>query len=102
MRSARRPRRRCTASSCRPASTPVGGGAANIVSVAQAELGEVEGIVRGQPVQQRGRDVPSTSQYAWCATFVSWVLKQTGASSYRNTYVGNFVKQARAGNYNLP
>jgi peptidoglycan hydrolase-like protein with peptidoglycan-binding domain len=82
-------------------STPVGGGAANIVSVAQAELGVVEGSSAANRYSSAvGLSLP-TSQYAWCATFVSWVLKQTGASSYRNTYVGNFVKQARAGNYNL-
>jgi hypothetical protein len=43
----------------------------------------------------------STSNYAWCATFVSWVAKQTGASSYRNSYVEGWVRQARAGNYHL-
>ncbi|MFG2951657.1 CHAP domain-containing protein [Streptomyces adustus] len=43
----------------------------------------------------------STSNYAWCATFVSWVAQQTGATSYRHTYVDHWVKQARAGNYHL-
>lgn len=27
---------------------------------------------------------------------MSWVAKQTGATSYRNTYVSGWVKQARA------
>ncbi|MGH1551888.1 CHAP domain-containing protein [Streptomyces sp. L7] len=43
----------------------------------------------------------STSGYAWCATFVSWVAKQTGATSYRSTWVVDWVDQARAGRYHL-
>jgi peptidoglycan hydrolase-like protein with peptidoglycan-binding domain len=84
-----------------PSSPPPGGGYARILDVAEAEVGTVEGSARANSYGSSVGLSLSTSNYAWCATFVSWVAKQTGASSYRNSYVSGWVKQARAGNYHL-
>ncbi|MEV5956872.1 peptidoglycan-binding protein [Streptomyces sp. NPDC051987] len=84
-----------------PSSPAPGGGYSKILDVAQAEVGTVEGSARANSYGSAVGLSMSTSNYAWCATFVSWVAKQTGASSYRNTYVSGWVKQARAGNYHL-
>ncbi|MFF7072026.1 peptidoglycan-binding protein [Streptomyces pseudovenezuelae] len=84
-----------------PSSPPPGGGYAKILDVAAAEAGTVEGSARANSYGSAVGLSLSTSDYAWCATFVSWVAKQTGASSYRNSYVSGWVKQARAGNYHL-
>ncbi len=84
-----------------PSSPAPGGGYARILDVAQAEVGTVEGSARANSYGASVGLSLSTSNYAWCATFVSWVAKQTGASSYRNSYVSGWVKQARAGNYHL-
>ncbi|MDX2592793.1 peptidoglycan-binding protein [Streptomyces sp. WI03-4A] len=84
-----------------PSSPPPGGGYGKILDVAAAEVGTVEGSARANSYGSAVGLSLSTSNYAWCATFVSWVAKQTGASSYRNTYVSGWVKQARAGNYHL-
>ncbi|MGV9943484.1 peptidoglycan-binding protein [Streptomyces sp. NPDC003401] len=84
-----------------PSSPPPGGGYAKILDVAQAEAGTVEGSARANSYGAAVGLSLSTSDYAWCATFVSWVARQTGASPYRNSYVSGWVKQARAGNYHL-
>lgn len=84
-----------------PSSPPPGGGYAKILDVAEAEAGTVEGSARANSYGSAVGLSLSTSNYAWCATFVSWVAKQTGATSYRNSYVSGWVKQARAGNYHL-
>ncbi|MFI1412154.1 peptidoglycan-binding protein [Streptomyces sp. NPDC020707] len=84
-----------------PSSPAPGGGYAKILDVAEAEVGTVEGSARANSYGSSVGLSLSTSNYAWCATFVSWVAKQTGASSYRNSYVSGWVKQARAGNYHL-
>ncbi|OIJ65314.1 peptidoglycan-binding protein [Streptomyces mangrovisoli] len=85
-----------------PPSDPApGGGYTKMLTVAEAELGTVEGSARANSYGSAVGLSMSTSKYAWCATFVSWVAKQTGASSYRNTYVSGWVNQARAGNYHL-
>ncbi|WP_327727172.1 DUF2272 domain-containing protein [Streptomyces sp. NBC_00487] len=84
-----------------PSSPPPGGGYAKILDVAAAEADTVEGSARANSYGASVGLSLSTSNYAWCAAFVSWVTKQTGASSYRNSYVSGWVKQARAGNYHL-
>ncbi|MEW2166067.1 peptidoglycan-binding protein [Streptomyces sp. NPDC007084] len=84
-----------------PSSPPPGGGYSKILSVASAEVGTTEGSARANSYGSAVGLSLSTNDYAWCATFVSWVGKQTGATSYRNTYVSGWVKQARAGNYHL-
>ncbi|MFE3164061.1 peptidoglycan-binding protein [Streptomyces sp. NPDC059224] len=84
-----------------PSSPAPGGGYAKILDVAEAEVGTVEGSARANSYGSAVGLSLSTSDYAWCATFVSWVAKQTGATSYRNSYVSGWVKQARAGNYHL-
>ncbi|MGC4982536.1 peptidoglycan-binding protein [Streptomyces sp. DT193] len=84
-----------------PSSPPSGGGYSKILAVAAAEVGTGEGSARANSYGSAVGLSLSTSNYAWCATFVSWVAKQTGASSYRNSYVAGWVKQARAGNYHL-
>jgi surface antigen len=43
----------------------------------------------------------STSNYAWCAAFVSWLMKRTGATSYRSASVGDWVAAATANSYGL-
>jgi peptidoglycan hydrolase-like protein with peptidoglycan-binding domain len=84
-----------------PSSPAPGGGYSKILDVAAAEAGTVEGSARANSYGSAVGLSLSTSNYAWCATFVSWVAKQTGATSYRNTYVSGWVNQARAGNYHL-
>ncbi|MGW6923243.1 peptidoglycan-binding protein [Streptomyces sp. NPDC054950] len=84
-----------------PSSPPPGGGYAKILDVAEAEAGTVEGSARANSYGSAVGLSLSTSNYAWCATFVSWVAQQTGATSYRNSYVSGWVKQARADNYHL-
>jgi len=84
-----------------PPSPPPGGGAANMLNVAAAEVGTIEGSTRANSYGAAVGLSLSTSNYAWCATFVSWVAKQTGATSYRNSYVVGWVRQARAGAYGL-
>ncbi|MFG2792553.1 alpha/beta fold hydrolase [Streptomyces sp. NPDC048419] len=84
-----------------PSSPPPGGGHGKILDVAEAEVGTVEGSARANSYGSAVGLSLSTSDYAWCATFVSWVARETGATSYRNSYVSGWVKQARAGNYHL-
>ena len=84
-----------------PTTPPTGGGYSQILTVAEGEVGVVEGSSRANSYGTAVGLSLSTSNYAWCATFVSWVAKQTGATSYRNTYVSGWVNQARAGNYHL-
>ncbi len=80
---------------------PAGGGHASILPVAEAELGVVEGSARADSYGQAVGLSASTSGYAWCAVFVSWVAMRTGATAYRDTRVLGWVTQARAGRYNL-
>ncbi|WRZ89307.1 peptidoglycan-binding protein [Streptomyces sp. NBC_01007] len=84
-----------------PSSTPPGGGYAKMLDVAAAEVGTVAGSARANTYNSAVGVSESTGNYAWCATFVSWVAKQTGATSLRNTYVSAWVKRARAGDYHL-
>lgn len=84
-----------------PSSPPPGGGYGKILDVAEAEVGTVEGSARANSYGSAVGLSLSTRDYAWCATFVSWVARQTGATSYRNSYVSGWVKQAQAGNYHL-
>jgi peptidoglycan hydrolase-like protein with peptidoglycan-binding domain len=84
-----------------PPPPPAGGGAANVLHVAEGELGTVEGSARANSYGSAVGLSLSTSSYAWCATFVSWVAKQTGATSRRGTYVYNFVDAARNNSYGL-
>ncbi|MER5917930.1 peptidoglycan-binding protein [Streptomyces sp. NPDC001982] len=84
-----------------PSSPPPGGGYSKILAVAAAEVGTVEGSARANSYGAAVGLSLSTNNYAWCATFVSWVAKQTGATPYRNTYVVGWVNQARAGRYHL-
>ncbi|MFF3559457.1 peptidoglycan-binding protein [Streptomyces sp. NPDC002574] len=84
-----------------PSSPPPGGGYAKMLDVAAAEVGTVEGSARANSYGVSVGLSLSTNNYAWCATFVSWVARQTGATTYRNSYVSGWVKQARAGAYHL-
>ncbi|MHC3467865.1 peptidoglycan-binding protein [Streptomyces sp. 7R007] len=84
-----------------PTSPPPGGGYGKIVDVASAEAGTLEGSARANSYGAAVGVSLSTRNYAWCATFVSWVAQQTGATSYRSTWVSHWVNQARAGNYHL-
>ena len=84
-----------------PSDPPQGGGAAAMLSVAQAEVGTVEGSARANSYGSSVGISLSTNNYAWCAVFVSWVARQTGATTYRNSYVSGWVNKARAGLYHL-
>jgi peptidoglycan hydrolase-like protein with peptidoglycan-binding domain len=84
-----------------PSSPPPGGGASAMVRVAEAELGTVEGSSRANSYGSSVGISLSTNNYAWCAVFVSWVAKQTGATTYRNSYVSGWVNKARSGLYHL-
>jgi peptidoglycan hydrolase-like protein with peptidoglycan-binding domain len=84
-----------------PPSPPPGGGAANMLAVAQAEVGTVEGSGRANSYGSAVGLSLSTSNYAWCAVFVSWVARQTGATTFRDSYVKGWVNKARAGQYRL-
>jgi len=84
-----------------PAPPPPGGGAANMLNVASGEVGVIEGSARANSYGVSVGLSLSTSNYAWCAVFVSWVARQTGATSYRNSYVRGWVTQARNGAYGL-
>jgi peptidoglycan hydrolase-like protein with peptidoglycan-binding domain len=84
-----------------PPPPPPGGGAANMLNVAAAEVGVIEGSARANSYGSSVGLSLSTSSYAWCAVFVSWVARQTGATSYRNSYVRGWVTQARNGAYGL-
>jgi peptidoglycan hydrolase-like protein with peptidoglycan-binding domain len=84
-----------------PSSPPPGGGAAAMVSVAQGELGTIEGSSRANSYGSAVGLSLSTSNYAWCAVFVSWVARQTGATTFRDSYVKGWVNKARAGQYHL-
>ncbi|MEN3359681.1 MAG: hypothetical protein V7637_3663, partial [Mycobacteriales bacterium] len=84
-----------------PSDPPPGGGASAMVRVAEAELGTVEGSGRANSYGSSVGISLSTNNYAWCAVFVSWVAKQTGATTYRNSYVSGWVNKARSGLYHL-
>ena len=84
-----------------PPSPPPGGGAANMLNVAAAEVGVIEGSARANSYGASVGISLSTSSYAWCAVFVSWVAQQTGATSYRSSRVVGWVTQARNGTYGL-
>jgi peptidoglycan hydrolase-like protein with peptidoglycan-binding domain len=84
-----------------PSSPPPGGGASAMLSVAAAEVGTVEGSSRANSYGSSVGLSLSTRNYAWCAVFVSWVARQTGATTYRDSYVKGWVNKARAGQYHL-
>jgi peptidoglycan hydrolase-like protein with peptidoglycan-binding domain len=84
-----------------PSNPPPGGGTGAMLPVAQAEVGTVEGSARANSYGSSVGLSLSTNNYAWCAVFVSWVAKQTGATSYRNSFVSGWVSKARAGSYHL-
>jgi peptidoglycan hydrolase-like protein with peptidoglycan-binding domain len=84
-----------------PSNPPPGGGAAAMLSVAQAELGTLEGSSRANSYGVAVGISSSTRNYAWCAVFVSWVARQTGATTFRDSYVKGWVNKARAGQYHL-
>jgi peptidoglycan hydrolase-like protein with peptidoglycan-binding domain len=84
-----------------PPSPPPGGGFAAMLNVAQAEVGTVEGSSRANSYGSAVGLSLSTSNYAWCAVFISWVARQTGATTFRDSYVKGWVNKARAGLYHL-
>ncbi|WP_205752597.1 peptidoglycan-binding protein [Cryptosporangium phraense] len=86
-----------------PSSPPPGGGSSAILRVAQAEAdaGVREGSARANSYGQSVGLSLSTSGYAWCAVFVSWVAQQTGATDYRHSYVDHWVHAAQNGTHGL-
>ncbi|MGW2823674.1 peptidoglycan-binding protein [Streptomyces sp. NPDC001443] len=84
-----------------PATTPSGGGYARMLEVAEAEVGTIQGSARANSYGSAVGMSKSTNKYAWCATFVSWVAKQTGATTFNDTYVSGWVNKARAGQRHL-
>ncbi|WP_328665402.1 peptidoglycan-binding protein [Streptomyces sp. NBC_00328] len=84
-----------------PATTPPGGGYSKMLDVAAAEVGTLQGSARANSYGSAVGMSKSTNGYAWCATFVSWVAKQTGATTFNDTYVSGWVNKARAGQRHL-
>jgi hypothetical protein len=68
---------------------------AAIVSTAAHEVGVLEGSTRANSYGAAVGRSDSTHNYAWCATFVSWVMSRTGATAFRSAAVGDWVTLAR-------
>lgn len=67
---------------------------ANVLSIAKAELGVLEGSTRWKIYGESG---------SWCAAFVEWVLKQAGWDKFTshscNTWRNWFMNQGKYGSY---
>jgi hypothetical protein len=74
---------------------PAAAGPEVIATTAAAEVGVLEGSARANSYGSAVGRGDSTRNYAWCATFVSWVMKQTGATAFRSASVGDWVDAAR-------
>jgi hypothetical protein len=72
-----------------------------IVTKAAQEVGTLEGSTRANSYGSAVGRSDSTTRYAWCATFVSWVMQQTGVTTFRSAAVGDWVDAARGGRYGL-
>src|SRR3712207_3159040 len=68
---------------------------ADIVNTAVAEIGTLEGSSRANSYGAAVGTSQSTTTYAWCATFVSWVMQQTGATTFRSASVGDWLNAGR-------
>jgi hypothetical protein len=75
--------------------------ASDVVATAKHEVGTTEGSARADSYGAAVDVDTSTYDYAWCATFVSWVMERTGATGYRSASVGDWVAMAAAGDYGL-
>jgi hypothetical protein len=75
--------------------------AADVVAAARAEVGTPEGSPRADSYGAAVDLYASTSDYSWCAAFVSWLMKRTGATGYRSASVGDWVAAATANRYGL-
>ena len=75
--------------------------ASDVVATAKDEVGTPEGSARADSYGAAVNLHESTRNYAWCATFVSWVMERTGATGYRSASVGDWVAMAAAGDYGL-
>jgi hypothetical protein len=69
----------------------------DIVNTAVAEIGTLEGSSRANSYGPAAgySSSTSTSSYNWCAVFVSWVMQQTGATTYRSASVGDWLNAGR-------
>lgn len=67
----------------------------SIATTAAREVGVREGSARANTYGSAVGRYDSTAKYAWCATFVSWVMAQTGATSVRSASVGEWVALAK-------
>jgi surface antigen len=72
-----------------------------VLATAEAEVGTEEGSARADSYGAAANLYQSTSTYAWCAVFVSWVMETTGASGFRSASVGDWIAAAAADDYNL-
>lgn len=80
---------------------PSGAGSTRTLAVAGAEVGVREGSARANGYGAAVGYSQSTTGYAWCAAFVSWVMRQSGATTYRSASVGDWVAAARSGRSGL-
>jgi hypothetical protein len=74
---------------------------AAVVATADNEVGTTEGSARADSYGAAVDLYQSTSTYAWCAAFVSWVMERTGASGFRSASVGEWIAVAAAHDYGL-
>ena len=74
---------------------------ADVVATAADEIGTPEGSERADSYGAAVGVYGSTHDYAWCAAFVSWVMKRTGATGYRSASVGDWIAMAEADHYGL-
>jgi surface antigen len=75
--------------------------APEIVVTAKSEIGTHEGSARANSYGATVGLYISTHDYAWCAAFVSWLMAETGATTYRSASVGDWIAVARAADYGL-
>ena len=77
---------------------------AKIVAIAEAELNAYASASpdgRLALVSKYQSSIGLNSGDSWCAAFVSWVVKQAGATSFQGGYVPDWVNEATAGGSNL-
>ncbi len=73
----------------------------DVVATAKGEVGTPEGSARANSYGAAVGLYDSTHDYAWCAAFVSWLMENTGATSYRSASVGDWIAMADANSYGL-
>jgi hypothetical protein len=75
--------------------------APDVIATAKDEVGTPEGSARADSYGAAVNLYDSTHNYAWCAVFVSWVIRHTGASGFRSASVGDWIAMAGANSFGL-